>query len=415
MKKLAIAIVLIIACCGRLAAGGEACHDRATGWLQANYPPGHQVAMKTAKDFFDRWLNCSMEWSICQVATAVHESVHMISLNNGDMSMQTIFTPGEQFQNIDRMRNTYFNRCEVGRLLKGSEMDSYYKTYLTGESGNQGFNMLLDELNAYTWSVKVFTVIVKTRGIPAGIALGERNGLATFMLYTALYIRCAKTDHQDDYKKMCGSAELKKTVSALWKNAVEVLAEAQKFPRLGTNDAVRVARMKEVAGEVQALIGSPDSGGDIEETGNEGSSINNGSGKNIGIPYDIRGTYQIKFSDDTSSDYRHSLIIDSVGGTEARGTLVIDGATFNHGGDGAPGNGTCRVPFTAKLQVLAAPGPSIPGQPVLTFAVKIGGSQCSFRMAPTQQESGRLIWGGSCRVTPPGGSAADITVWSAPD
>jgi len=407
-----------------LFAQGDACYDRAVNWLKINFPPGYKVVQKTQRSFFVKWLNCSYAWSVFNVGTAVHESVHMMSFSTGNMMNQTLYVLQERFQTINRVKQTYFYRSEVAKYLNPADKDMYYNMYLTGQSGAQGLNMVLDELNAYSWSVKINTIIAKNQGFPAGIRTSERDGLVTFMLYTALYIKCARLEHQADYKKMSGSAELKNTIKVLWANAESVLNEAKQYPALGMNDGAKMTRLNEVIGEVKTLLSKPNTGNDSSDVSSSGfviqSNTNTNPNANLNtnpnintntgtrLDYNIIGNYPISFSNDRNRSVKHFLFIKSIKGNKVKGVMLINMNTYGFSGSGT---GLKSIAFNANLQVLRSSDGS-QSQPFIAFKIKFGGNILNFRMAPVKQESGILIWGGQCKVTSNSGVSQDITIWS---
>ena len=90
----------------------------------------------------------------------------------------------------------------------------YADLYLTGTMGDQGMFTLLDELNAYTHSIFVDYQLVDQ--IPTGMSISSLDGLATFMLFTELYLKAVRETQSAQYNTILATPGIKQLILDLW-------------------------------------------------------------------------------------------------------------------------------------------------------------------------------------------------------
>ena len=166
---------------------------------------------------------------------AVHETLHLYDLDNSEYSTHTLSVDEHLDRTMPRFRD--FFRSELAPLLPADQQDGYCDAYLKGACGQQGLEMLLEELNAYTHGCRA---AVRLRHLyPRMRAYSERDGLATFMLYHLLYLKYAHGTHPITWQRLVHTEGLAKTFELLWVRAEQVMAEALPYKELGIHDDVK--------------------------------------------------------------------------------------------------------------------------------------------------------------------------------
>lgn len=125
-----------------------------------------------------------------------------------------------------------FDRSEILSRHPYPNDDFYADTYLTGQSGAQGFNTLLDEFNAYTHSLASRYC---TRDSIQG-ATSARDGILTFMMYVELYLQIAREEHPGDYDAIVADAPTVEVILSVWDRAEHWLAKSEGSAELGIDD-----------------------------------------------------------------------------------------------------------------------------------------------------------------------------------
>jgi hypothetical protein len=135
-----------------------------------------------------------------------------------------------------------FNRSEIAQFVVGPLDNQYKSTYLTGQSGQQGFFTVLDEFNAYTHSI--FTGYGVYDQYPQGQRVSHRDGLVTFMMYTEFYLRQGRLKHPADYASLRADPAVRALVKLLWDRANFILDTTQDIPALALDPAAVEAEMR---------------------------------------------------------------------------------------------------------------------------------------------------------------------------
>jgi hypothetical protein len=183
---------------------------------------------------FDVWFQGAgtdtWEAMVSGLSAAVHEDVHMV----GFQSLRSdSYTYPLARDSLLRTRTVpTFDRSEIAAdmppLISGM---SYQETYLTGDSGAQALPTLLDELNAYTWSLQIETALLDQQRNRTS----ARDGLLSMMHFTQAYLHRARTKHPDVHRAIADS-ELSATIVTLWDRAVCALDQSGDDPKLGIRD-----------------------------------------------------------------------------------------------------------------------------------------------------------------------------------
>jgi hypothetical protein len=226
--------------------------------LKQHNPAGYAVIDRLkSKASFDFFSGIEAGESVVDALdTGVHESLHILDseITRRDVA-GTYFLIDQRV--VDAPRIKTFHRNQVLKLMTAEEKKGHYvEAYLEGDSGAQGLEVLLDELNAYAHGA--WTTIELSEG------LNERNtinpGLVAMMDYTAKYLRIAATEQKTLYQQM-RSGKYATTVDALWTQAEAVLNRAC-ASKLGYLDSSWKNRLKSLystleKGTVEAFVGHP--------------------------------------------------------------------------------------------------------------------------------------------------------------
>jgi hypothetical protein len=129
---------------------------------------------------------------------------------------------------------TNFARSEILAFHADPTADMYDDVYLTGFSGTQGFNNLLDEYNAYVHSL-ASSYCTRDRLAP-GSSISSRDGILTMMYYVELYLKVGRLNHPADYADILADPEHVDLILTDWDRAEFWLGLTAGNPELGIND-----------------------------------------------------------------------------------------------------------------------------------------------------------------------------------
>jgi hypothetical protein len=205
----------------------------ALGLFDARFPDGSWIVtnLTDAADF-DRWFfGATNTWEqfIRRLSTALHEGVHKFGFEHGDFWTTAYVLGTDRVETLLDLET--FHRSEIyDELAPEMQAIGYADTYLKGSSGEQGLDSVLDEVNAYTYSLIVDTAVVD-QFLP-GLSRSSQDGLLTFLLYLEEYLRLARTRHPDDYAEILGSPGVPAFILTLWDRALFYLELSGDDPRL---------------------------------------------------------------------------------------------------------------------------------------------------------------------------------------
>ncbi len=179
---------------------------------------------------FEFWLSSSSP--PYGVPSAVHESIHQINskLSGWEESFYSI-TENTTLR-IPRLKT--FDRSKIATYLPQSQKDNYYKEYLCGQCGAQGYDLVLEELNAYTHGC--YTAVQLQQFYSENTRVSECDGLAVFMYYTQLYLRYAREHEPDTWNTLANDGSVVELTRILYSRAEDVMKLALAVPKLGIND-----------------------------------------------------------------------------------------------------------------------------------------------------------------------------------
>lgn len=124
----------------------------------------------------------------------------------------------------------------------GSGCDSYADVYLDGDStngtfegGDQGFNMLFDEVVQYVNSLATEYAFADRRS--PGFATSARDGILTLLWYMERYLHMARLDFPPAYTRIAMDPVWRDSILTLWGRAWLYLGITADDPSLGIDDA----------------------------------------------------------------------------------------------------------------------------------------------------------------------------------
>jgi hypothetical protein len=164
--------------------------------------------------------------------TAVHEGSHIWVAKHFDPRKVTYPVRADLAIETRRLRN--FDRSEILALLEDAANDTYATTYLTGASGAQGFNSLLDEYDAYTHSLA--SRYCTRDFVGANQRVSARDGILAMMHFVEVYLRLAREKHPADYAAILADPGHIRLILTVWSRAELWLRRSAPYASLGIRD-----------------------------------------------------------------------------------------------------------------------------------------------------------------------------------
>jgi hypothetical protein len=197
---------------------------------------------------------------IGQLGTAVHECGHFADLDAASGSTNVYFVRsdltmmGAQGDSTARRGQTFARSlirndsyqaarpvCPMGS--SGPRCDFYATIYLNGdptdgnfESGDQGFNLLLEEVLQYSNSLAVGYAYADQRR--AGSSVSDRDGMLTFLWYVERYLHMARLEYPMAYEHLVNGdgGRWRQLILTIWGRAWLYLEATESLPGLGIED-----------------------------------------------------------------------------------------------------------------------------------------------------------------------------------
>jgi hypothetical protein len=138
--------------------------------------------------------------------------------------------------------------------------DAYGDVYLDGdpddavfESGDQGFNLLLEEALQYVNSISTAWAFVDQQ--PPNIAVSARDGILTFLWYIERYLRMARLEFPGAYERITQDDCWRDLTLGVWARGQRYLALSRAQPGLGIADAelLQLVEEPELVEEIERL------------------------------------------------------------------------------------------------------------------------------------------------------------------
>lgn len=232
--------------------------------LRRRYRHGHYVVTKLddsenqariwvggRNDSFDRLLDA--------VNVTVHEMNHQLDWQEGIIATRLqsqAYVVREDLTLLVPVVSTY-PRKEITVYLVGPLSNQYRAVYLEGQGGEQDFQNLVDELNAYTQSL--FVDYGLHDQFPPRQRRSSRDGLVTMMLYTQLYLRHGRELHPADYAALQAKPEMRAAIRLLWDRALFILEVTEAIDALSIDAAPIEAEVRKPAmlDEIERFVAPP--------------------------------------------------------------------------------------------------------------------------------------------------------------
>ena len=199
------------------------------------YPPAIGFIDAQTDGYLSTWYGGSpsnFQGVMDRYEVAVHEGSHIWGFESFSFDSYS-YRVVDDDHIIDTTRLDNFFRSEILDRHPNPSDDFYADTYLTGSSGAQGFNTLLDEYNAYTHSLASRHCIRDQFG---GGSTSARDGILTFMWYVETYLKIAREDHPDDYDDILADDDTIDVILDVWDRAEHWLAITENDDSLGIDD-----------------------------------------------------------------------------------------------------------------------------------------------------------------------------------
>lgn len=251
--------------------------------LERRYPHGWTLVREGREGFIDCLMTFLSDRSsassvLRSLGTVVHECGHVydLSISSGanssyalraDLTMtaargDTTTRGGVTFaRSLIRADSYQAMRapCTSG-MFRGC--DSYADTYLDGdptdsnfESGDQGFNMLLEEVVQYSNSLALGYAFPDR--FSSGQSVSDRDGMLTFLWYVTRYLRLARTEYPSAYAHLAtgDDGRWRRLILTVWGRAWLYLEATEGLPGLGIDDdaLLTLASAPELVAEIDLL------------------------------------------------------------------------------------------------------------------------------------------------------------------
>ncbi|MBX3197635.1 MAG: hypothetical protein KF850_39505 [Labilithrix sp.] len=141
-------------------------------------------------------------------------------------------------------------RTPCGGGAKGC--DSYANTYLSGQSGAQGYNSVLEEATQYVNSLATALAFKEQY---ARSNASERDGILTFLWYIERYLATARAAYPEAYDVILEDPCWRRATLAIWDRGWFYLRATKDVPGLGLDDDAIEALVNEpeLLAEIDAL------------------------------------------------------------------------------------------------------------------------------------------------------------------
>jgi hypothetical protein len=237
--------------------------------LQLRYPYGESVVRGgLANPLSPQQSNCVTAFLrdtstgpavLRQASTVVHECGHFwdLGMSRGTSSTyviapnlqracangDTTTRGGRTFARSLIKTDAYYSMRPACMNMSSSTCDFYADVYLDGsptngtfESGDQGFNSLLEEANQYVNSLA--SALAFRDAFTGGSRVSERDGILTFMWYLERYLLMARTQYPTAYATLSQDACWRESILSVWDRGWFYLQATTPWAStLGINDA----------------------------------------------------------------------------------------------------------------------------------------------------------------------------------
>jgi len=202
--------------------------------LERRYPPGVAFIDVQTDAELDRWFSSPDSFPVVfrEAETAVHEGTHLWGF---DVLEPDVYS--YRVLDDDLIIATTYHHDSIGRgavLERHPDPagDLYAEVYLEW-SGGEGFNSLLDELNAYVHGLAAKHCTADSLGLAQ---TSSRRAVFTFQFYVATYLAIARDEHPDAYDAIVDDPGTRSAILTIWDRADEWLERTKGEEALSLNE-----------------------------------------------------------------------------------------------------------------------------------------------------------------------------------
>lgn len=211
-------------------APSEQCVQQAYDLIKLHYAEGLNFLSKLPSSRLRTdFIKCNQnKIDIDSVETFIHENIHIYDhyLSKINKNISYYLINNQSISNeytTDTFNPSYYRNRTLDSLRIEELKSDYTNTYLNGEMGEQGFYVLLDELNAYTHGLSFSSNVQK---IQDNILRSSIDGVVSMVTFTLRYYQSMKKSDLVYYNSTLLSFNMRTTVSTLLKQAKDVLLKA---------------------------------------------------------------------------------------------------------------------------------------------------------------------------------------------
>lgn len=236
------------------------------GALQRRYPLGKDLVNGGLSSSIaaqqgscvDRFLTnkSSAQVVLKQAATVVHECGHFFDIgeSKGDATAYVLRTDlrfackdgdttsrgGRTFARSRIKTDAYYTKRKACNGTGTTGCDFYADIYLDGnpddaafESGDQGFNFVLEEATQY---VNSLATALAFQEVYQGGRSSERDGILTFLWYIERYLHMARLEYQGAYDALSTDPCWRQAILSVWDRGLFYLEATKSITSLGIDD-----------------------------------------------------------------------------------------------------------------------------------------------------------------------------------
>lgn len=211
-----------------------------------------------------------------QASTVVHECGHYLDLGKSAGSANayvirddldfvctqgdtTTRNGGKTFARSLLRKDAYYAKRKACGSQSGRGCDMYADIYLDGsptdatfQSGDQGYNFLLEEATQY---VNSLATALAFRDSYVNVHVSERDGILTFLWYVTRYLKMARVDYPSAYSWLSANACWREATLSVWDRGWFYLDATKNIPELGLDADAIEALVKDpsLVAEIDAL------------------------------------------------------------------------------------------------------------------------------------------------------------------
>lgn len=201
------------------------------------------------------------------LSTVVHECGHFLDIELGGWTSDAyvitenntlqceggdkIEYGGNTFVRSELMNDDYAHLRPICADGQWGGCDSYADVYLVGDSGNQGFNTLMEEAVQYVNSLATGYAF----NDQSAWTVSEKDGIMTFLWYIERYLHLARTQYPETHSFILGNACFRELILTVWGRAWLYLDVTDPFPNLGMEDDLieELVMAPELLAEIQSV------------------------------------------------------------------------------------------------------------------------------------------------------------------